>query len=101
MKKITESNSAYLAGWVKCQRDLIPAHVGVRWGNSGNWTPEKGVWYAVERAGKVGGGWGGAGSGAWRDSGINVLPGDRFRLVAYGNPAAASIWEVEFTSPLR
>jgi hypothetical protein len=100
MKKITESNSSHLAGWVKCQRDLIPAHVE-RWGNSDNWTPEKGAWYAAEKAGTIGGGWGGAGSGAWEDKGINVLPGDKFRLLAFGNASAPSVWEVEFTSPLR
>jgi hypothetical protein len=96
MTKITESNSSSLLGWIQEQRDLIPSFIQAK-----NWTPEKGTWYAAEKAGRIGGGWGGAGSGAWLDSGIPVLPGDKFRLVSYGSPACPSLWEVEFTSPLR
>lgn len=101
MRKKSESNSSYLAGWVKEQANLIPSGTRERWGKSENWTPEKGVWYTAEKAGRVGGGWGGAGGGAWEDKGIPVLAGDKFRLVSYGSPASSSVWEVEFTSPLR
>ena len=101
MKKTSESSWSYLAGWSKQRRGLIPSFVTQFWGNGDNWTPLKGVWYAAEKAGVVGGGWGGAGGSAWEDRGIPVLPGDKFRLVSYGTLASPSIWEVEFTSPLR
>lgn len=65
------------------------------------WRPEKGIWYNAESAGRIGGGWGGGGSGAWSDPGIPVLAGDKFRLVSYGTVACPTVWEVEFSSPLR
>ena len=99
--KISESNSSFLRTWVKSQEALIPSFAKIEAKRLERWSPEKGVWYLAEKAGKVGGGWGGAGSGAWEDKGIQVQPGDRFRLAAYGNPSAPSVWEVEFTSPLR
>ena len=95
--KFSDSNSPSLEGWVSDQRGLIPSFVQP----TKNWTPEKGVWYGAEAPERVGGGWGGAGSGAWSDPGIPVMTGDRFRLVSRGNPAAPSVWEVEFSSPLR
>ena len=94
--KFSESNSPSLQGWVSSQRGLIPSFVQAK-----NWTPEKGVWYGAEAPGRIGGGSGGAGSGSWSDPGIAVLPGDRFRLVSFGNPSTPSVWEVAFTSPLR
>ena len=98
MRKFTESNASTLKTWIPAQEALIPAFAKKE---SERWSPEKGIWYTAEKAGKVGGGWGGAGSGAWRESGVHVLTGDKFRLVSYGSPAAPSLWEVEFTSPLR
>lgn len=94
--KFSESNYSHLAGWVKEQRDLIPSFL-----KSSDWTPEKGIWYSAEKAGRIGGGWGGGGLGAWSDPGVAVMPGDRFRLVSFGNAASPSAWEVEFASPLR
>ena len=94
--KTTESNSSSLQGWISSQRGLIPSFV-----QSKSWTPEKGVWYGAEAPGRIGGGSGGAGSGSWADTGVAVMPGDRFRLVSYGSPACPSVWEVEFSSPLR
>jgi len=94
--EFSDSNSCQLQSWISEQRDLIPSFV-----RSKNWTPEKGIWYAAEASGRVGGGWGGGGSGAWSDPGIPVLPGDRFRLVSYGTPACPSVWEVALISPLR
>jgi hypothetical protein len=64
-------------------------------------TLEKGVWYMVEKEGAVGGGRGGAGSGAWHDVPAYVLPGDMFRLKSSGSDCLPAIWEVKFISPLR
>lgn len=97
----TESNAAFLRTWVASQESLIPSFAKEEANKTERWSPEKGVWYTAEKAGKVGGGWGGAGSGAWEDKGIPVLAGDKFRLVSYGSPASPSVWEIKFTSALR
>jgi hypothetical protein len=94
--KLSESNGAYIA----LDECLVPACC-VQEAVNGLWWPKRGVWYTAEKRGKIGGGWGGAGSGAWHDKGINVFAGDKFRLKSRGNAACPSVWEVEFTSPLR
>jgi hypothetical protein len=53
--------------------------------------PPVGVWFAAAQDGIVGGGWG----SDWEDDGINVVVGQRVRLVSRGSAWSAAKWEVE------
>ena len=96
MKKHSESNRSYLsksgprasAIW-----ELLPTTLRDQKFTT-VWFPEVGTWYTAEAAGLVGGGRG----QDWKDDGILIKAGDKFRVLKRGNPSRPSVWEVASAS---
>jgi len=53
-----------------------------------------GRWLTASQPFHLRGGWGGSGLDEWRDNGMEIAAGQRFRLVQQGTPDRVAIWEV-------
>jgi len=57
--------------------------------------PPVGVWMIAAQPFRLRGGWGGSGLDEWRDPGVDVAVGQKFRITQQGTPDRVAIWEVE------
>jgi len=54
-----------------------------------------GVWMTASKNFHLRGGRGGSGLDEWRDDGMEIAAGQRFRITQQGSPDRVAIWEVE------